>query len=153
MDEYITNVKQAELAALMKHWLPKYLCTEPAGAGALQVKIVDSELVAKVQELRQEFGQETVTELVELFVPDAITRLVVLDTAIQAYDAQGIIRTAHSIKGSCSNFGLTQMVALCVQLEQEGKLGMFAEARARLRELEEEFNRVRLLLEAEAALG
>lgn len=153
MDECPTNVKQEELEVLMKHRLPKCLCAEPVDAGTLPVKIVDSELAAKVQELRQEFGQETVTELVELFVPDAVTRLVVLDNAIQEYNARGVVRTAHSLKGSCSNFGLTQMVALCVQLEQEGELSMFAEARACLHELEEEFNRVRLLLEAEAAPG
>jgi HPt (histidine-containing phosphotransfer) domain-containing protein len=56
---------------------------------------------------------------------------------------------SHSLKSSCGNLGAARMTAICARLETIGRAGSVVGAAELVRELEEEFLRVRLALEAE----
>jgi HPt (histidine-containing phosphotransfer) domain-containing protein len=74
---------------------------------------------------------------------------VVLRQAVEAADAPAVARAAHGLKGSYGNIGSQEAAALCLQLEQQARLGSVLEADGKLRNLEEDFPRLTLQLEAQ----
>ena len=60
-----------------------------------------------------------------------------------AQNAIELSRAAHSIKGSSSNFGASELAAIASEIEHKGKAAAFDEVQARLPTLKEAFNRVR----------
>jgi HPt (histidine-containing phosphotransfer) domain-containing protein len=78
-------------------------------------------------------------ELIELFLQDVPQRIVELETSIAKADAALLTRAAHTIKGSCSNFGCAGLSEVALQMEHQGKSGSFADAQASLPTLKAEF--------------
>ncbi len=62
-------------------------------------------------------------------------------------------RAAHSLKGSCSNFGAERMRAACQDLESIARDGGLEKAADALVAIEQEFGYVRHALERERALS
>ena len=58
-------------------------------------------------------------------------------------------RAAHTLKGSCSNFGAERMRAACERLEHAARTGNLENAAGLLKEIDNEFELVRLALEHE----
>ena len=81
-------------------------------------------------------------ELIELFIQDVPGRFAEIERALATQDAPLLTRAAHSIKGSCSNFGATDLQRLSQQMENQGKSAAFAEATAALPGLRAEFDLV-----------
>jgi HPt (histidine-containing phosphotransfer) domain-containing protein len=81
-------------------------------------------------------------ELIELFLQDVPQRLAELEQAIAKGDAPLLTRAAHTIKGSCSNFGAAGLAAVALQMEHQGKENSFSEAKATLPALKAEFSLV-----------
>ena len=78
-------------------------------------------------------------ELVELFVQDVPGRIAEIEQALATTDAVLLTRAAHTIKGSCSNFGATNLHRLSHEMEIQGKSAAFAAAAASLVALRHEF--------------
>jgi HPt (histidine-containing phosphotransfer) domain-containing protein len=78
-------------------------------------------------------------ELIELFLQDVPERLAELEQAIAKGDAPLLTRAAHTIKGSCSNFGAASLAAVALQMEHQGKENSFSEAKSTLPALKAEF--------------
>jgi HPt (histidine-containing phosphotransfer) domain-containing protein len=68
-------------------------------------------------------------------------------TALSGQFAPKLAMAAHSLKGSCSNFGAENMREACAQLEKEAGEGNLERAPKLLAEIEQEFENVRLALE------
>jgi HPt (histidine-containing phosphotransfer) domain-containing protein len=60
-----------------------------------------------------------------------------------------VARGAHTLKGSCSNFGANRLREACIRLEQLAVKGSLEGAEALLRDIEREFDSVRMALERE----
>jgi two-component system sensor histidine kinase/response regulator len=79
---------------------------------------------------------ELISELVQIFLEDAPQLVEELGTAIARGDATQVNRSAHSLKGSASNFSAGPVVASASRLEQIGKLGDLSLAEAEFETLE-----------------
>jgi histidine phosphotransfer protein HptB len=60
-------------------------------------------------------------ELIGIFLQDTPDRLRELESALASGDAAIVTRSAHSIKGSSSNFGALRLSYLAHQIELQGK--------------------------------
>lgn len=78
-------------------------------------------------------------ELIELFLQDVPQRVAELEQAIAGGDAPLLTRAAHTIKGSCSNFGAAGLAEVALKMEHQGKANAFADAKATLPALQEQF--------------
>ena len=101
--------------------------------------------IAALQDLKDimedEFGN-----LVDTFIADSAAKVVELAEVIAAQDADGLRRTAHSLKGSSSNVCAGALSELARQLEMLGKEGKTEGADLLLKKLREEFEVVKSLL-------
>jgi HPt (histidine-containing phosphotransfer) domain-containing protein len=111
---------------------------------------VDRGVLERLYELQGEGDGDLVAELLRMFLRDAPDRLKGLAEAMQTSDAPAVRRLAHSLKGSSGAVGAARMTALCEALEQDAGSSPSDHA-ARLVSLEEEFQRVRAVLDVELA--
>ena len=90
-------------------------------------------------------------ELVQLFA-DSTPQL--LSQACDALHAPArLVTIAHTLKGSCSNFGAHAMEKLCLELEQLGRANTAEGARPLIDAIEQEYFRVRAVLTDYCAKG
>ncbi len=71
--------------------------------------------------------------------------------AIEGDDSQFVHRSAHTLKGSSGSIGAKTMAEICSELEAVGASGDLSRAPELLEQLEKEFGRVRMALEAKTA--
>jgi HPt (histidine-containing phosphotransfer) domain-containing protein len=80
--------------------------------------------------------EELLRELAALFLDDYPLTLEELRKAIAAGSATDIEHHAHSLKGSVSNFGASEVVAAALSLEEKGRHHNLTETPAVLHRLE-----------------
>ncbi|HWA27786.1 MAG TPA: Hpt domain-containing protein [Lacunisphaera sp.] len=102
---------------------------------------VDPQAIEDLRALNPDEPQ-FVRELVDLFVQDVPDRVAEIEQALATRDATLLSRAAHTIKGSCSNFGAAKLKELSHAIELHGKASAFAEAAAALPGLRTEFEAV-----------
>ena len=107
---------------------------------------VDPQALAALRELNPE-DPGFLRELIDVFLDDMPQRLAEIDRALATQDAALLIRAAHTIKGSCSNFGAAHLASLALEMEKQGKAAAFADASAAVPALLAEFGRVREALQ------
>jgi HPt (histidine-containing phosphotransfer) domain-containing protein len=78
-------------------------------------------------------------ELIDLFVDDVPGRIAEIEQSLATKDAVLLTRAAHTIKGSCSNFGAAKLKEISHAMEMQGKAGDFAAAASNLATLRAEF--------------
>jgi len=78
-------------------------------------------------------------ELIDLFISDVADRLAELDRALATADANLLIRAAHTIRGSCGNFGATELTRISQVMELQGNAADLAAAAATLPALKAEY--------------
>ncbi len=86
-------------------------------------------------------------ELIDVFLEDVPKRIAELEKSLATSDAALLIRAAHTIKGSCSNFGATALAQIAHEMEKQGKAALLADAAATLPALRAEFAAVALEME------
>jgi two-component system sensor histidine kinase/response regulator len=77
---------------------------------------------------RLDGDQELLGELVELFLADSPRLLEDIRGAIDSKDAEQLMRAAHTLKGSVSNFCAPTAVEAAQKLETLGRIGDLATA-------------------------
>jgi HPt (histidine-containing phosphotransfer) domain-containing protein len=70
-----------------------------------------------------EEGDFEVSELVDLFVASAPASISEMRLALEKSNLKNLVITAHTLKGTCGNFGAAPLRELCVQIEQAGLSG------------------------------
>jgi Signal transduction histidine kinase len=116
-----------KLQTVLGRWLPELRnCIVPgAGKGAtggrtaVQASVAVNEVV--LQHLRENVGN--IIPAVGVFLCSLERRLVELEQAVRARDAQAISKVAHTLKGSSSQFGAEELAHLCLAAERMGKSG------------------------------
>ena len=120
MDDYLSKpFKRDQLAEIVSRWL-----AIDTGNFAFETndsvngEFTDS-LSQRFAELGDEIGEETLAEIVSLFIDDSAVHLTNIkqDFARKKFDA--IAATAHSFKGSSNAIGASELAALCHRLETE----------------------------------
>jgi HPt (histidine-containing phosphotransfer) domain-containing protein len=106
-------------------------------------------VLADLRALGGEDDPEFLNRAIGCFLRDTPKRLGVVRDAVGQGNARALEQAAHSLKGSCSNIGARQMVALCLALEERGRAGSVKGAETLLAPLENAFARVREVIEGE----
>ena len=79
----------------------------------------------------------------ESFLDDIPRQIEALRGYLDAWDAPGAERQAHTIKGASANVGGEALRALAFEMEKAGKAGDLGSVRARMDDLEREFVRLK----------
>jgi CheY-like chemotaxis protein/HPt (histidine-containing phosphotransfer) domain-containing protein len=112
---------------------------------AVDVSILDDFLTA--------IGQNTpsiVHEIVTIFLDSSPKLLADMRQAVSTNDPKGLEQAAHTLKSSSAQLGASSFSSLCRDLEMIGKQGTITGAPALMQQVEEEFDRVVVALEAMA---
>ena len=110
---------------------------------------VDFSVLVALRELQGEGEPDILNELIELFLDEVPTQLKALGEAAQMGETQSVERIAHTLKGSSASMGALRMEALCAELEEAGRSEDLSAVSGQISRLEEEFGRVRAVLEKE----
>jgi HPt (histidine-containing phosphotransfer) domain-containing protein len=109
---------------------------------------VDSAALDELRAIPADGGRTLLDEMVELFAEDNARRVAALEAALAAGDALEAAELAHSLKGSCSNFGADELERRCKAIELAARADDLARARAELPGALAEAARVLAALEA-----
>ena len=88
-------------------------------------------------------------EVIECFLEDIPRQFATLKDYLEAGNATGCERQAHTIKGASSNVGGEALRAAAFGMEQAAKAGDLSAVTARMPELESQFERFREAMRAE----
>jgi two-component system, sensor histidine kinase len=116
-----------KLQAVLSHWLPelrpsivpKSLTMDKRPAGASKVHAIVDTMV--LQRMREHVGN--ITPVVAVFLQSLDRRVVELERAVKARDAEAINKVAHTMKGTSSQFGAEDLAHLCLLAEHMGASG------------------------------
>jgi HPt (histidine-containing phosphotransfer) domain-containing protein len=90
------------------------------------------------------------------FLEDMPRQIEALRSYLQAGDAEGAVRQAHTIKGASANVGGESLRAVAFAMEKAARAGDLADVVARLSDLESRFARLKEAMQAfvdEKSLG
>jgi HPt (histidine-containing phosphotransfer) domain-containing protein len=93
------------------------------------------------------------SDLIDVYFADTPQLLVTMRQALAAGDAAALRRSAHALKSNSANFGARQLAALCRELEELGETGGLDRAGVALAQVEAEYARVALSLNAARPSG
>jgi HPt (histidine-containing phosphotransfer) domain-containing protein len=99
-------------------------------------------------DLKDATGAEFAGELVQTFLDEMPGMIADLKTAVQAGDADGFRRAAHSIKSNANVFGASGLAERARQLELEGFGAAAQDNVDRVEALDKAFTDVRVALKA-----
>jgi signal transduction histidine kinase/CheY-like chemotaxis protein len=158
MDDYVAKpVKLEGLARVLRKWggAPR---RQPAGVTPAQAPRPEDageeqEVLGALGVLQTALAQGggSLAGLVDLFIQDSRWQLRLLRQACAAQDGSAVLRIAHTMKGSAGNFGARDVPALAEQLCALARSNKLSDAPALLPKLEQEFERLRQILEREKA--
>ena len=112
--------------------------------------IIDLEMLAGFRDLEED-GESLLVKLILVFLENSPKLLEEARTALQSRGGPALARAAHTLKGSCSNFGAERLRAACERLEHVGNAGQWDRAAEVLVTVVQEFVHVREALERECA--
>jgi CheY-like chemotaxis protein len=149
MDDYIS--KPVKIEAL-RDAIECFLGLQSAQREAVEEggqAIVDPTALQAFRELDPDGSNTILAQLISVFLENLPALIGELREAIGGCSASQTARVAHTLKGSCSNFGAHRMRDACMRLERLGSSGSLDGADAILAEIEREFGYVRVALEKE----
>jgi HPt (histidine-containing phosphotransfer) domain-containing protein len=103
--------------------------------------IIDPQAVAGLRDLNPD-EPGFLRELIDLFLEDVPARIAEIEQSLANRDAVLLTRAAHTIKGSCSNFGAGELARVSLAMELQGKSAAFAAAADTLPSLRAEYAQV-----------
>lgn len=112
--------------------------------------VIDLGMLHGLRATQRPGDPDVVAEVIAIFLADAPARLAALKEAVEQGDLATAGRTAHTLKGSAGHLGAKTLVALCARFEDKARVGAADSARFAVEAIEEELDRVRAALAAEA---
>jgi PAS domain S-box-containing protein len=122
----------------------------PSDAGTppppADVTALDPELLARLERLGQEAGQDLVLRLAQAFLADAATHVITMEAALAGGEPAAVMWAAHTLCGSSGNVGATDLSRLCAALAIDGGAADLSGSKKLLDEIQVELGRVRTTL-------
>jgi CheY-like chemotaxis protein/HPt (histidine-containing phosphotransfer) domain-containing protein len=153
MDDYVAKpVKTPDLHAALERFAQasgKVAAPKSVEKAEAEEAVIDAAAIAGFRELESDGEARVLDQLIDAFLENTPK---VLADGLRAFEqraAQQVARCAHSLKGSCSNFGAAPMREACERLERLAGTGELSGAPEMLKQIETEFYRVRSALERE----
>lgn len=118
MDDYLAKpIKQIDLETVIEKWQPDL----PIGSlesfqqnGIAPQNIIDPERIQQIQEIGDD---SLLKELLSLYLQDLDQFASIITAAIQAENFQQIYESAHKLKGSSANLGISSIREACISME------------------------------------
>jgi PAS domain S-box-containing protein len=149
MDAYVSKpIRVSELMNLIESVVPGGSCMDSKHDQESVVEAQFANLDEALALSRVGGDFELLREVVGLFLDDYPRALEKIRTAVAANDATGVEHNAHSLKGSVSTFGATDVFESALTLEKLGRSGNLAGAVDGLSKLEKALTALRPDLEA-----
>ncbi len=148
MDDYVSKpVKIENLQAAIDRYLGIRNLHEEAGESRGGSAPINLETIAGFRELGDGSGDDLLVRLIDAFLENTPRVLADARAALGAHSTPKLARAAHSLRGSCSNFGAERMRLACRDLEDFANRGVIEGSEALLAAVEQEFSYVRIALE------
>ncbi len=145
MDDYLAKpFKQEEISQTIEHWL-KISKTHQIPPDEAVIKTSREfdfifEVSERLNELKDEVGEELVESIVALFIEDSIRRLKKMHEIFKKNDFLDEVKIEiHSLKGSSANIGAKTLTGLCAELEKNLDALKKSEIKNRFAEIETAF--------------
>ena len=173
MDDYLTKPVNSEaLRTTLRRWTmlsqefdPRAVGTRADGSGGRELMTTPADLLARIEVLAvldasavaalrdPELGGDDafLVEVIQAFLDDSPHHVQAAESSFAAGDGEALMRAAHSLKGSCANFGAARLHTLCAELEARGRAGTLEGIGALVTRLESEYALLAGQLEALAA--
>lgn len=149
MDDYVSKpVKIDDLKAAIDRFAGLQSAERDARESGGK-DIIDRTALDAFRELDTDGSGGILGQLISVFLENTPTVIAELRQALRDSASPQVTRLAHTLKGSCSNFGARRMRELCFELETLGGSGNLEGAVGLLDEIEKEFGLVRVVLEKE----
>ena len=152
MNDYLSKpFKVVQLQKMLERWALQAPPTAHVPSVLAPVgRSIDSSVFDDFRETGPGGGASAfVTQLIDQYLAEATVRMAALKDAVERHDAPALRLATHSLKGTSSTVGAHGLAAICDELEALARLTIFEGTPALVIELEEEFKRVRVALEAE----
>lgn len=99
--------------------------------------------------MREEMRGRGIGWLIDLYLQEVPNYLQNIKNALKKTDGEELYLAVHKFKGSSSNLGAQQVVALCKELEKSAKQNLFNQATVQVMQLENALEQLKIALEAE----
>lgn len=113
---------------------------------------LDPQAIEELRSLNPE-DDSFLRDLIQIYLDDSPQRIAEIELSLAERNAERLTRAAHSLKGSCANFGASDLRAVSERIEKLGRQSAFDDIAPLLPELRAEFDRVKADLEALMAAG
>ena len=114
---------------------------------------VDVRALAQFQASLGDEGPATMREIMALYLNEAPVLLHKLADAASSGNAEQLFHNAHKLKASSGIFGVSQLAALCIEIERRGRDGKIEGAEELVRQASEAFERAAVVLRAETTVA
>jgi HPt (histidine-containing phosphotransfer) domain-containing protein len=114
-----------------------------------RVSTLDPLALGRLRELTQEADPAMLPMIFTAFLNDATKLLSGLKAAASSMNPDQLQKDAHGLKGASAEVGARCMVAICQNLEDLGRLQTVAGANEWIGQLDQEFRRVQVEIEAQ----
>ena len=112
------------------------------------VPLIDPEAIENLRALSPDDGDAFLKEILAIFLEDTPARIAELHQHRTSGNTAGFMRAAHSIKGSSSNVGASELRGIAEQLEHHSRLQGLSGADQQVAAVEAAFARVKVSVEA-----
>jgi HPt (histidine-containing phosphotransfer) domain-containing protein len=109
---------------------------------------IEKEIFEKAKEWVDDYGEDFLIELIDVYLDDTPTRLAQMQRAVDNGDADTLSREAHTLKSSSANVGAMTLSAIAQRIEQVGRAGSAASAAREVRQMTTAFTQVKATLQA-----
>ena len=110
--------------------------------------LIDPEAIENLRALSPDDGDVFLKEILTIFLEDTPARIAELHHHLTAGNTSAFMRAAHSIKGSSSNVGASELRGLAEQLEHHSRQQGITEVDEQIAALEAAYARVKTTVEA-----
>ena len=105
-------------------------------------QVLDPDAIENLRALSPDTDGAFLRELIEIYLQDTPARFAELDATFASGDAPGLMRAAHTIKGSSGNFGASRLAKLAQEIETHAKAANLPAAAAVVPEFKAEYAKV-----------
>ena len=151
MDDYVSKpVKLEKLREVLAHWAGAAAAPSAPGAAVDATgETVDMSALEELRSYQLEGETDALERLIAKFLDSARDECAEARAALSRGDPETLRRVVHSLKGSSGMFGARRLSALSARIEELAKHRTLGEAVPLVDELEQELQRVALILQSE----
>jgi two-component system sensor histidine kinase/response regulator len=144
MDDYLPKpIYPKELSDMLEKWIPKHYASQQDKVAVTDIK-PEQNIFDKADLLDRLMGDEELAkQILGEFLEDVPRKFVALKQALDNGDAPSVQHQAHSIKGESANVGGNALRQTAFEIEKAGKAGDLVTVKARLTELEAQFDQLK----------